>query len=74
MKNRSELREIIMKVMYQIYILEDAKLEYNLDYLIKEQMESGNQELIQNIRQNLTSGTTGYLEENGERKIIIILR
>lgn len=36
--------------------------------LIKEQMESGNQELIQNIRQNLTSGTTGYLEENGEKK------
>lgn len=43
MKNRSELREIIMKVMYQIYILEDAKLEYNLDYLIKEQLEVENE-------------------------------
>ncbi|MDD3241398.1 MAG: transcription antitermination factor NusB [Bacilli bacterium] len=55
MKNRSELREIIMKVMYQIYILEDAKLEYNLDYLIKEQLEVEN-EFINNT-------VTGILKE-----------
>ena len=30
MKNRSELREIIMKIIYQVNILEDANLEiYN---------------------------------------------
>ena len=39
MKNRSELREIIMKVIYQTYILDKTKNEYNIDDLIKEQLE-----------------------------------
>lgn len=42
MKNRSELREIIMKVIYQTYILEKTKVGYNLDKLIKEQLEIEN--------------------------------
>ena len=42
MKNRSELREIIMKVLYQINILEETKLDYNIDELIKEQLEIEN--------------------------------
>ena len=43
MKNRSELREIIMKVIYQTYILEKTKLEYNITDLIKEQLEIENE-------------------------------
>lgn len=42
MKNRSELREIIMKVLYQVSILEDTKLSYDLEDLIKEQLEVEN--------------------------------
>lgn len=42
MKNRSELREIIIKVVYQVNLLEEAKLEYNLSELIKEQIEVKN--------------------------------
>lgn len=42
MKNRSELREIMMKVLYQINILEDTKFDYNIDELIKEQLEIKN--------------------------------
>ena len=42
MKNRSELREIIMKVIYQIKILDDAKIEYDIDDLIHEQLEVEN--------------------------------
>jgi N utilization substance protein B len=42
MKNRSELREIIMKVLYQINILEETNLEYNIEELIKEQLEVEN--------------------------------
>lgn len=42
MKNRSELREIIMKVIYQVNLLEEAKLDYNLSDLIKEQIEVKN--------------------------------
>ena len=34
MKNRSELREIIMKVIYQTYILENTKKEYDVNSLI----------------------------------------
>lgn len=42
MKNRSELREIIMKVVYQINILKSTNLEYDIKYLIKEQLEVEN--------------------------------
>ncbi len=43
MKKRSELREIIMKVVYQISILEEAKLDYDITELIKEQLEIENE-------------------------------
>ena len=39
MKNRSELREVIMKVIYQTYILDKTKNNYDVDELIKEQLE-----------------------------------
>ena len=42
MKNRSELREVIMKVIYQVNILEETKLDYNISELIKEQLEVQN--------------------------------
>lgn len=42
MKNRSELREIIMKVIYQTYILDKTKNNYDVDGLIKEQLEVEN--------------------------------
>jgi len=42
MKKRSELREIITKVLYQIYILEDTNLKYNINELIKDQIEIQN--------------------------------
>ena len=42
MKNRSALREIIMKVIYQVNLLEEAKLEYDINELIKEQNEVQN--------------------------------
>lgn len=42
MKNRSELREIIMKVIYQINLLDEANLSYEVEKLIKEQLEIQN--------------------------------
>lgn len=42
MKNRSELREIIMKIIYQVNMFEESKLDYNLNDLIKEQLEVEN--------------------------------
>lgn len=42
MKNRSELREIIMKVIYQIEIYKEANVEYNINDLVKEHIEVQN--------------------------------
>lgn len=43
MKNRSELREIIMKVLYQVSIYEETKIEYNVSDLVKELLEVKNE-------------------------------
>ena len=43
MKNRSELREVIVKVLYQITLFEEAKLSYDKEELIKEQLEVENE-------------------------------
>lgn len=43
MKNRSELREIIVKVLYQVYIMENAKNSYDVKELIKEQLDIENE-------------------------------
>ena len=36
MKTRSELREIIIHILYESYILDVAKIHYNIDDVIKE--------------------------------------
>lgn len=43
MKNRSALREIIMKVLYQVFILEESSIEFDVNILIKEQLEVENE-------------------------------
>ena len=42
MKNRSELREEIMKIIYQTKIYDEANISYDIDDLIKEQIEVEN--------------------------------
>ena len=42
MKNRSELREVIMTVLYQMNLMDEAKIDYNKEELIKEQLEVEN--------------------------------
>ena len=52
MKNRSELREIAMKVLYQVYIYQSSNTTYDIDNLIKEQLEVENDfvnSLVNNI-------------------------
>lgn len=43
MKNRSELREIIMKCLYQIGVMKNTKLDYDVDDIIHEQLEVENE-------------------------------
>ena len=55
MKNRSDLREIIMKILYQVNILKAGKLEYDIDMLIKEQIEIKNEfvdEIVKGVIKN----------------------
>ncbi len=55
MKNRSELREIIMKILYQTYILEKANVEVDVDALIKEQCDIKNdfvKDIVVGVREN----------------------
>lgn len=52
MKNRSELREMAMKVLYQVYIYQSSNTTYDIDNLIKEQLEVENDfvnSLVNNI-------------------------
>lgn len=69
MKNRSELREIIMKVIYQINILENGKMEYDIDSLIKDQLEVENdfvnetvKGIVKNKKEIITLGNK-YLKD-----------
>ena len=42
MKSRSELRDIIIKVLYQAKLFDEAKINYDVDTVIKDQMEVQN--------------------------------
>ena len=43
MKTRSELRNIIVNVLYQIYIMDGSDITYDVDAIIKEQLEVENE-------------------------------
>ena len=69
MKNRSELREIIMRVIYQINLLEESKLDYDINSLIKEQIEVENDFVNESIngiiknKKELVSLANKYLKD-----------
>ncbi len=55
MRNRSELREIAMKCLYQVYIIESTNIEFSVDDIIKEQLEVENDfvdELVKGVIKN----------------------
>lgn len=41
--NRSELRKIIMTILYQINVYDKNKIDYNIDEVIKENLEIDNE-------------------------------
>ena len=43
MKSRNELRDIAVQVLYQTYILNNIKMDYDIDKLIKEGFEVENE-------------------------------
>lgn len=58
MKSRSELRRIIMVILYQIDIYEDRKMKYDINEIIKENLEIDN-EFVKDI----VYGVTTYKNE-----------
>lgn len=60
MKNRSELREIIMKVLYQVFILSESGIEFDINALIKEQLEVENDFVSSSIETILKEKETIY--------------
>ncbi len=53
-KTRSELREVIAHVLYESYILDNAKIKYDIKDLIKEELEIENDfvnEIINGVRE-----------------------
>ncbi len=58
MKNRTLLREVAVKVLYQVYILEKTNVKFDVDSLIKDQMEVENE-----FVNNLVHGTLSRQKE-----------
>lgn len=53
--NRSKLREIIITVLYQTYIFDEKEVEYEIEELIKEQLETENSFVLDSVK---------YIKEN----------
>ena len=58
MKNRTLLREVIMKVLYQVFILEESSIEFDINSLIKEQLEVDNEFVYESINGILENRNT----------------
>ena len=69
MKTRSELRDIIVKVLYQVYILNNTKVQYDVDTLIHEQLEVENEFVESSIhgviknQESITKLANTYLKD-----------
>ena len=50
MKSRSELRDVIIKVLYQTYIYDNSSIKYDINDLIKEQLEIENEFVNNSIK------------------------
>ena len=55
---RSELREKVMTILYQIELYSKNKIEYNIDDVIKENIEIENE-----FVKDMVYGTTTYMDE-----------
>ena len=40
--NRNEARSVIMTILYQVFMYQNSKIEYNLDEVIKDNLEIDN--------------------------------
>ncbi len=64
MKNRSYLREVIMKVLYQVFILKESEVDFSIPALIKEQLEVENEFVTTAIQEILDHQKEIYAKAN----------
>lgn len=50
MKSRSLLREVIIKILYQVYLYKKSGLKYDLDDVIKENLETENEFVTNTVK------------------------
>ena len=62
MKNRSELREIMMKILYQIFILEESEIEFDINTLKKELLEVEN-DFVNSVIDGILSNRSEIYEQ-----------
>ena len=69
MKNRSLLREIIIKILYQIYLYQKNDIDYNLNDVINENIESENDFVLSCVNgilgneENISTLANKYLKD-----------
>jgi N utilization substance protein B len=69
MKNRSESRDVIVKVLYQKYIFDNSNIKYNINDLKKELVEVSNEFIDSSIdgiiknQDNITKIANKYLKD-----------
>lgn len=69
MKNRSLLREIIIKILYQVYLYQKNDIDYNLNDVINENIESENDFVLSCVNgilgneENISTLANKYLKD-----------
>lgn len=67
--NRNEARSVIMTILYQIFMYQNSKIEYNLDDVIKDNLEIDNdfvKEIVTGVldnKENIINIANKYLKD-----------
>lgn len=67
--NRNEARSVIMTILYQVFMYQNSKIEYNLDDVIKDNLEIDNDFVketvagVLNNKENIVNIANKYLKD-----------
>lgn len=67
--NRNEARSVIMTILYQIFMYQNSKIEYNLDDVIKDNLEIDNDFVKETVtgvldnKENIVNIANKYLKD-----------
>ncbi len=67
--NRNEARSVIMTILYQVFMYQNSKIEYNLDEVIKDNLEIDNDFVKETVtgvldnKENIVNIANKYLKD-----------